>query len=71
MFKIDFTSRSNAIAVLLGLTIGFGLLSVLAYLLPHVSPDLAKFCVGGFGTFSSTLLLSLKMETKEPPTDGK
>jgi len=67
MIKVDLTTRSNAIAVLLGLTVGFALLSVGAYLLPHVNPKLAEFCVAGFGTFSSTLLLSLKMETNAPP----
>lgn len=63
--QIDLTTRSNAIAILLGLSAAFGVLTFIAYLLPHSHPDLERFCVTGFGTFSSGLLLALKMSGPE------
>lgn len=64
----DFTKRSNAILILLGLDILFYVGMVVAYVWPHSSPDLRTVMRDAFIGVSSPLLLALKMGGPDTPT---
>jgi hypothetical protein len=68
----DFTKRSNAIAILLGLTIFFFCMTFLSFMLmvwtPKIPPRLPELCAAAFYGASQSLMLALKMGGPDTPT---
>lgn len=63
----DLTKRSNAIAIILGLTIFFFVATFAAYLWPGAPQKLAELCAAAFYAMSQSLMLALRMGGPDPP----
>ena len=63
----DFTKRSNAIAILLGLDIFFFVMAFVAWLMRHGDPELWKFATIAFYGNSQALMLAMKMGGPDSP----
>jgi hypothetical protein len=63
----DLTKRSNAIAIILGLTIFFFVATFAAYLWPHAPVKLPELCAAAFYAMSQSLMLALKMGGPDAP----
>jgi len=64
----DFTKRSNAIVILLGLEVMFFIAMFVAFMLPHAPSKLQDACLAAFTGATGMLALALKLGGPETPT---